>query len=369
MTLSLEQIWHMRSALNLARQGLGRVWPNPSVGCVIVKDGHIVARARTCDGGGRPHAETEALAMAGDQAKGACVYVTLEPCAHQGKTGPCAQALIEAGVAQVLVAVEDTDERVAGRGIKMLRDAGVEVVVGVLEDKARELNEGFFLRHSEARPLINLKTATTLDAKIATNTGQSKWITGGLSRQRAHLIRAQHDAICVGVNTVLADNPTLTTRVNGVSHEPVRIVFDTNLRLTDAEKIFKQVEGSPVWVMTSVATDDERAQALQKLGVNILTVEKGADGHVDLKSAMAVLCKKGITRLLVEGGAGLVTSFLALGLYDNLYWFKAGSIIGADGLSAMQPLGIKKLDHKISIKHSNHLVLDDDVLDVYKRIG
>jgi len=213
-------LWHMRSALNLARQGLGRVWPNPSVGCVIVKSGHVIARSRTADG-----------------AEGATVYVSLEPCAHQGQTGPCAQALIDAKVAKVIVAIEDSDPRVRSKGMEMLRDAGIEVVIGLMEDRARDLNKGFFYRHIYGRPMISLKTATTLDSKIATSTGQSKWITGELSRARAHLIRSQHDAVAVGVNTVIADDPSLTTRLNGVNHNPVRIVFDTNLRLTGSEKI------------------------------------------------------------------------------------------------------------------------------------
>lgn len=355
-------IWHMKSALALARQGLGRVWPNPSVGCVIVKDYHVVGRGRTSDGG-RPHAEVNALQMAGEHTKGADVYVTLEPCAHQGHTGPCAQALINADVAKVIIAIEDTDARVAGKGIDMLRAAGIEVVMRICAKEARELNKGFFLRHSEQRPLISLKTATTLDAKIATSTGQSKWITGELARKRGHLLRVQHDAIAVGVNTILKDNPLLNSRLEGVSKNLVRIVFDTNLRLQGTEKIFDDVQENPVWIVTaSDQTDD-----IKKMGAIIIKVPKDRQGQIDLSKAMNAICDLGITRLLVEGGASLMTSFMREGLYDRLYWFKAGSVIGANGLSAVQNLNIKNIDQKIQLTHLEHIILGDDVLDVYTK--
>lgn len=359
-------LWHMRSALNLARQGLGRVWPNPSVGCVIVKSGHVIARARTADGG-RPHAETIALEMAGDKAEGATIYVSLEPCAHQGQTGPCAQALIDAKVAKVIVAVEDSDPRVRAKGIEMLRDAGIEVVVGLMEDRAREINKGFFYRYTHDRPMISLKTATTLDAKIATNTGESKWITGELSRARAHLIRSQHDAVAVGVNTVIADNPSLTTRLKGVNHSAVRIVFDTNLRLTGSEKIFDEVADNPVWIVSALEGSDPKAENLVNAGADIITVPKNESGQIDLMTAMQKIAEAGITRLMVEGGSGLMTSFIKADLYDTLYWFRAGSMIGADGLSAAQSLGIDQMDQKIKLTHSEQMSLGEDMLDIYKR--
>jgi diaminohydroxyphosphoribosylaminopyrimidine deaminase/5-amino-6-(5-phosphoribosylamino)uracil reductase len=366
MKMNLYDLWHMRSALNLARTGVGRVWPNPSVGCVIVKDGHIVGRGRTGDGGS-PHAEVNALEMAGEHAKGAFVYVTLEPCAHHGKTPPCAKALIDARVAKVIIAIEDTDSRVSGKGIEMLRDAGIEVVVGIFGVQAKELNKGFFLRHSEERPLISLKTATTLDAKIATSTGESKWITGDLARKRGHLLRAQHDAICVGVNTIVADNPLLNSRLKGVSKNLVRVIFDTNLRLKGTEKIFNDVADNPVWIVTSVSDVDEQVRDLVNAGADIITVPKNDAGQIDLTLAMQELCKRGLTRVLIEGGAGLMTSFMKLGLYDNLYWFKAGSVIGADGLSAAQALGVKNIDEKIHLTHSEQITLGKDVLDIYKK--
>lgn len=356
----------MKSALALARHGLGRTWPNPTVGCVIVKDGYMVGRGRTSDGG-RPHAEVNALYMAGNKAKGAHVYVTLEPCAHQGQTGPCAQALIDVKIAKVIIATEDTDGRVAGKGIDMLRGAGIEVVTGILEKEARALNKGFFLRHSENRPLISLKTATTLDAKIATSTGQSKWITGDLARKRGHLLRVQHDAIAVGVNTVIADNPNLTSRLDSVYKNQVRIIFDTNLRLKGTEKIFDDVADHPVWVVTSVDATSDQARDLVNRGADIINVSKNASNQIDLLKAMNSICERGITRLLVEGGAGLMTSFMRDGLYDTVYWFKAGSVIGADGLSAAQALGIETIDQKIQLTHSEQIILGEDTLDVYTK--
>lgn len=358
-------IWHMTSALNLARQGLGRTWPNPSVGCVVVKSGHVVGRARTADGG-RPHAETIALEQADKYAEGATAYVSLEPCAHQGQTGPCAQALIDAKVSKVVVAIEDSDPRVQAKGIDMLRDAGIEVVVGILEEKARNLNHGFFLRHSEGRPHVSLKTATTLDSKIATSTGESKWITGDLARKRAHLIRAQHDAIAVGVNTVLADNPSLTSRIDGHSHNIVRIVFDTHLKLTGSEKIFDEAADSLVWIITAEEATGDKAKPLVNAGADIITVGT-KDDHVDVREAVQVLGEKGITRILIEGGATLMTSFLKENLYDRLYWFRAGSVFGADGHSAAQALGIETVDQKINLVHRDSMALGEDTLDIYVR--
>lgn len=364
MQINPYDLWYMKSALALARTGLGRTWPNPSVGCVIVKDGHVVGRGRTGDGG-RPHAEATALAMAGAQTKGAFAYVTLEPCAHHGKTPPCVKALIDAGIAKVIIATEDTDSRVSGQGIEMLRMAGIEVMVGILGEQARELNKGFFLRHSQNRPLISLKTATTLDAKIATSTGESKWITGDLARKRGHLLRVQHDAIAVGVNTVLADNPQLNSRLSGVVKNQVRVIFDTNLRLKGTENIFKNVSDNPLWIVTSIEATNPQAAPLVNAGADIITVPLDAKGRVDIAKAMNEICARGITRVLVEGGAGLMTSFLKAWLYDALYWFKAGSVIGADGLSAAQGLGIQNMDQKIKLTHSEQIILGDDVLDVY----
>ncbi len=216
----------MRAALALARRGLGRVWPNPAVGCVLVRDDHVIGRGWT-RAGGRPHAEAEALMRAGEAASGATAYITLEPCAHTGKTPPCAEALIGAGVKRAVIAVEDPDPRVSGKGIEMLKEAGMEVAIGIGEKEAKRLNAGFFSRITRGRPLITLKTATTLDGRIATGTGDSRWITGPGARRRGHMMRAMNDAVLTGIGTVLADDPSLTCRLPGLEdRSPVRIVVD-----------------------------------------------------------------------------------------------------------------------------------------------
>jgi diaminohydroxyphosphoribosylaminopyrimidine deaminase/5-amino-6-(5-phosphoribosylamino)uracil reductase len=330
-------IHHMRSALKYARYGLGRTAENPTVGCVIVKNDHVVGRGRTSEGG-RPHAETQALGMAGNQAKGATAYVTLEPCSHVGKTPPCAQALIDAGISTVFIAIMDTDKRVSGRGVQMLRDAGIKVEVGLLEQEANVLNKGFFLTRSHSRPFISLKCATSNNGKIAgvDNNGEKKqvWITNKLSRRRAHLIRAQHDAIAVGVNTVLIDNPTLTTRLDGVEHRAKVVVFDRNKCLSGNEKIF---EHNPL-----VITEP------------------------DLHQAMSILCSEGVTRLLVEGGAGVVSAFLKAELYDQFYWFKALHDMDESGLDAIAHFDIKDIEQETTLKHAQTLQLHDDVLNIFK---
>ena len=332
-TYSDVHIHHMQSALNLARLGLGRTAPNPSVGCVIVREGHIVGRGRTAQGG-RPHAESQALEMAGVKAKGATVYVTLEPCSHQGKTPPCAQNLIKAGVKKVYVAIKDTDKRVSGRGIEMLKAAGIEVDVGLLEQQAYEINKGFFLTHSHNRPLITLKIATTLDGKIAGADKKQVRITNALSHARAHLLRAQHDAIAVGVNTVLIDNPQLTTRLNGVDHLSKIVVFDRNKRLTGNEKIF---EHDPI-----IVTED------------------------NLETAMADLCQQGVTRLMVEGGAGIISRFIQEGLYDQFYWFCAPHKMG-EGLEAISHFDIHTLESHTDLALSSVIPLNGDILKIYKK--
>ncbi|MBT3397327.1 MAG: bifunctional diaminohydroxyphosphoribosylaminopyrimidine deaminase/5-amino-6-(5-phosphoribosylamino)uracil reductase RibD, partial [Alphaproteobacteria bacterium] len=216
----------MRSALALAQRGLGQVWPNPSVGCVLVKDGHPIGRGWT-QPGGRPHAETEALARAGDRARGATAYVTLEPCAHHGETPPCAAALVEAGVAKVVVACRDPDTRVNGGGIDALKSAGIDVVEGVLETDAIDLNIGFFTRVQSDRPMVTLKLAASIDGRIATSAGKSKWITGPGARAHGHGLRARHDAVLVGAGTVNADDPELTCRLPGMTgRSPVRVILE-----------------------------------------------------------------------------------------------------------------------------------------------
>ncbi len=238
---------HMAHAIALGARGLGRVWPNPAVGCVIVRNGRVVGRGHTADGG-RPHAETQALAIAGAQAKGATAYVSLEPCAHQGETPPCTEALVSAGISKVVVAFEDPDQRVAGRGLQALRDAGLDVECGLLEAKARDAQAGFLSRIEKGRPWLTLKLAATLDGRIATATGESQWITGPEARRAVHAMRMRHDAVMVGGGTARADDPTLTVRGIGADRQPVRIVVSRRANLPTPSRLTETMDQAPLWI-------------------------------------------------------------------------------------------------------------------------
>lgn len=348
----------MQLALSLAQRGLGRVWPNPSVGCVIVDcDGHVAGRGWTQDSG-RPHAETEALQQAGARARGATAYVSLEPCAHQGQTGPCAQALIDAGIARVVSAIEDPDPRVAGKGHAMLSAASVPVRTPVFAEQAKALNEGFFLRVARGRPFVTLKLATTLDGKIALPSGVSRWITGERARAHAHLERARHDAVLVGIGTALADDPELTCRLAGM-RSPVRIVVDSKARMPVTSKLASTAKATPVWVVSAVGGD-----ALQRSGVNVIQVPAAANG-VDLAAAMNALGAQGLTRVLVEGGATLSSALLKLGLVDRLLWYRAPSLMG-EGISAVASLATSAINDLPRFVREGTIRLGEDMLETYR---
>ena len=332
----------MRAALSLARRGLGNCWPNPSVGCVVVKDGRVVGRAVTAPGG-RPHAEPLALAMAGAMARGATAYVTLEPCCHHGRTPPCTDALIEAGVARVVVAAHDCDPRVDGEGIRRLRAAGIDVTEGLLRDEAEEVNAGFFMRVRHGRPLVTLKLASTLDGRIATRSGESRWITGDAARRATHALRGRHDAVMVGVGTALADDPDLTCRIPDFKPVPtVRIVADSHLRTSLTAKLVATAHDSPTWIFAAHTADAERRDALRDLGVEVIGVA-GSPAGVDLVEALGAMAKLGITRVLVEGGAQLAAALLRADLVDRIAWFHAPSVMGGDGWPAAQAFGVQAL--------------------------
>lgn len=357
---------HMGAALGLAARNLGRVWPNPSVGCVIVKDGAVVGRGVTAPGG-RPHGEPQALAQAGDAARGATVYVSLEPCNHHGKTPPCSEALVAAGVARVVVACEDPDPRVSGGGIRRLREAGIQVDVGLMEQEALDLNFGFIARILKGRPGVTLKLATSLDARVATATGHSQWITGPESRARGHLLRANHDAILVGIGTALADDPELTCRLDGLEdRSPVRIVLDSALRLPVTAKL---VQGAariaPTWVVTRSDSDPAVAAALEALGVRILRVDADGAGRLPVAGVLTALAGQGITRLLVEGGPTVATSFLKAGLVDRVAWFRAPLLIGGDGLPAVGTLGVDMLNQALRLPSALTQPAGDDLATVH----
>jgi diaminohydroxyphosphoribosylaminopyrimidine deaminase/5-amino-6-(5-phosphoribosylamino)uracil reductase len=356
----------MGLALGLAQRGLGRVWPNPAVGCVIVdSNGRVAGRGWTQDGG-RPHAETVALRAAGPRAKGATAYVSLEPCAHRGETGPCAAALSAAGIARVVSALEDPNPLVAGKGHAMLEAAGIEVRVGVRAGEAWALNEGFFLRIEQGRPALTLKFATTLDGKIALPSGQSRWVTGERARAHAHLLRAQHDAVMVGVGTALADDPELTCRLPGLGARPaVRLVVDSKARLSPSSKLAATAREQPVWLLTTPSADTAATVSLAAKGVELVSVP-ASSGGIDLSAAMKVLGARGLTRVLVEGGATLAAALIAAGLVDNLAWYRASSIMG-DGVGAVGAFPLADLAFMPRFTRVASRALGEDVLETYRR--
>jgi diaminohydroxyphosphoribosylaminopyrimidine deaminase/5-amino-6-(5-phosphoribosylamino)uracil reductase len=331
----------MALALSLGRRGRGRVWPNPAVGCVIVRGDRIVGRGWTADGG-RPHAETQALAQAGEAARGAEVYVTLEPCAHQGVTPPCAGALVVAGVRRVVVACGDPDPRVAGRGLDMLRAAGITVETGVMEAEAQADHAGFLLRVTEGRPFVTLKMAATLDGRIATASGESRWITGPAARRMVHVLRASHDAVMVGGGTARADDPALTVRDMGVLRQPVRVVVSRGMDLAPEGVLARTARDVPVWVAHDARLDAGVVARWTALGVEGLPCPV-AGGQVDPLAVLRALAARGITRVFCEGGGGLAASLLAAGLVDELVMFGAGVLIGAEGRPMLSAMGIEVL--------------------------
>lgn len=356
---------HMSAALVLARRGLGLVAPNPAVGCVLVRDGRVVGRGLTGPGG-RPHGETLALEQAGPAASGATAYVTLEPCAHQGQTGACARALIEAGIGRAVIAVEDPDPRVSGRGIEALRGAGVAVDVGLLGEQAARLNAGFFSRIRLGRPLFTLKTATTLDGRIATRTGDSQWITGAEARAFGHRLRATHDAILTGVGTLLADDPALTCRLPGLEgRAPIRVIADSRLRTPLDGNLMAAAGHRPTWIFTGAAPGS--GENHRAAGADCIRVATAPDGRIDLLAMAATLGERGVTRVLVEAGGTLAASLLAAGLIDRIAWFRSGGVIGGDGLAAIGAIGVDRLTGQPRFAAAGGRPLGTDRVDFYEK--
>jgi diaminohydroxyphosphoribosylaminopyrimidine deaminase/5-amino-6-(5-phosphoribosylamino)uracil reductase len=313
----------MARALELARRGLGETNPNPMVGCVLVKRGRVVGEGWHRRAGG-PHAEAQALRAAGGAARGATAYVTLEPCAHQGRTPPCAPALLQAGVRRVVAALRDPNPVVNGRGLASLRRAGVEVVVGVAADEAAALNERFVIAARLGRPFVMLKAAMTLDGRIATAAGESKWITAAPLRRRARALRRLHDGVAVGVGTVLADDPLLLPQPR--TRRPFhRVIFDSRLRTPLRSRLVSSAGDSPLWIVTTEAAAGR--EALEARGVRVLAAP-ARDGHVDLARALAALRAEGLWSLMVEGGSDLLGALLAARLFDQVALFRAPLLLG-----------------------------------------
>lgn len=359
----------MQAALTLAVRGLGRTWPNPAVGCVLVRpdlNGRVVGRGWT-QPGGRPHAETEALSRAGALAEGATAYVTLEPCTHHGHTPPCADALIEAGIDRAVVAIEDPDPRVSGQGIARLRDAGIAVTQGVGAEAAAEINAGFLMRIRQGRPLITLKIASSLDGRIATKSGESRWITGEMSRRHGHALRLSHDAILVGIGTALADDPALTCRLPGVGTGPVRIVIDTHLRLSPDSRLAATAKEVPTWVIAARGSERTRAALLTARGIEVIDIAGGRNGGVDLTEAFDKLAARGLTRVLVEGGGTVAAALLGAGLVDRIAWFRAPVVLGGDGVPAAAGFGLAALAEAPGFVRTGAQALGPDTLETFRR--
>jgi len=326
-------------AARLAARGLGRTWPNPTVGCLIVNNNAIIATARTADGG-RPHAETQALAIAGDGARGATAYVSLEPCAHHGQTPPCTQALIDAGIVRVVIGEVDPDPRVNGRGIAMLRAAGVEVTLLTTHHSLlTNINRGFFRRTEHNIPHVAMKLATSADHFMARNDGGGQWLTGEFARQHGHLLRSQFDCIVTGIGTVLADDPLLTVRPP-VSPHPnlVRVVVDRQLRLPLTSRLVRIAHQFPLWLITTLEAVEQNAShatELREAGVKFLVVE---DVTLSPHTILTTVAARGITRAFIEAGPSLSTSFLASGLVVTLHHYRAPMALGNAGQSPMNAL-------------------------------
>ncbi|MCM2560788.1 bifunctional diaminohydroxyphosphoribosylaminopyrimidine deaminase/5-amino-6-(5-phosphoribosylamino)uracil reductase RibD [Lutimaribacter sp. EGI FJ00014] len=350
----------MALALSLGRRGQGNAWPNPAVGCVVVRDGRIVGRGWTAPGG-RPHAEPQALAQAGRLAQGATAYVTLEPCAHHGQTPPCTDALIDAGVARVVVALEDNDPRVAGKGLALLRAAGIDVNTGVLAERAAQDLAGFRLVRGQGRPWLTLKLANSFDGRIATATGESQWITGPQARRAVHAMRMTHDAVMVGAGTARADDPSLTVRDIGAARQPVRVVVSRRLDLPLSSKLARTAREVPVWLCHGPDPDGPLADAWDGIGAKRLPCAV-IGGQLDPGSVLSELATAGLTRVFCEGGGALAASLLAAGLVDELVGFSAGVVIGAEGRPAVGVMGVARLAEAPRFKLVETRALGGDVL-------
>jgi diaminohydroxyphosphoribosylaminopyrimidine deaminase/5-amino-6-(5-phosphoribosylamino)uracil reductase len=332
----------VRLALDLGRRGLGNAWPNPAVGAVIVKDGIVVGRGWT-QPGGRPHAETEALRRAGAAARGATLYATLEPCSHHGKTPPCAEAIIAAGIARVVSAIEDPNPEVAGQGDAMLRAAGIEVTTEVCAEQARRAHAGHIRRILDGRPHVTLKLAVSADDKVGLAGRKPARITGEESRARVHLMRAMNDAILTGIGTVLSDDPALTCRLPGMEGQsPVRVVLDRELRLPLNSVLATGAGQVPVWLFCAEDAPAERERALADAGVIVLRT-KADEGGLELRTVLQALAVRGITRLMVEAGPKISASFLRADLVDEAYLLRGSAAIGPDGIDALDGTALSAL--------------------------
>jgi diaminohydroxyphosphoribosylaminopyrimidine deaminase/5-amino-6-(5-phosphoribosylamino)uracil reductase len=358
----------MQLALALGRRGLGRTSPNPAVGAVVVKDGVIVGRGWT-QPGGRPHAEPVALGRAGDAAHGATLYVTLEPCSHFGKSPPCADAIIAAGISRVVAAVGDPNPEVAGKGHAKLRAAGIAVETGLFAAEAARDHAGHFRRIRDKRPHVILKLAVSADDKIGAAGGKPLAITGEAARTRVHLLRAQSDAILVGIGTVLADDPLLTCRLPGMDkRSPVRLVLDNSLRIPTSSRLVKSAREVPLWVVASELADAPAAAKLGAAGAQVMRIAPKEDGRgLDLVTVLHALSDKGITRLMAEGGSRVASSFVAAGLVDEVWLLRGPNTVGSEGIAALDALPLSEITQSPTFRVRASEALGKDTLTIYER--
>jgi diaminohydroxyphosphoribosylaminopyrimidine deaminase / 5-amino-6-(5-phosphoribosylamino)uracil reductase len=360
----------MDLALALGRRGLGNAWPNPAVGAVVVGaagDVPVIVGRGWTQPGGRPHAEVEALARAGTRARGATLYVTLEPCSHHGHTPPCADAIIAAGIRRVVSAVEDPNPEVAGEGHARLRAHGVVVEVGLREADARRAHAGHFRRVHDGRPHVTLKLAVSADGKAGLAGRRPTAITGERTRARVHLMRAMNDAILVGIGTALADDPQLTSRLPGAEdRSPVRVVLDTALRLPETSALVQTAARTPVWVFAGSDADADAARRLARHGVEVLRIPATA-GRIDLAATLHVLGNRGITRLMVEGGPTVAASLVAADLVDEATIFRSNVTIGADGIDALEGLPLSAVTDSPRLISRGIEIVGEDRLETFER--
>jgi diaminohydroxyphosphoribosylaminopyrimidine deaminase/5-amino-6-(5-phosphoribosylamino)uracil reductase len=360
----------VRLMLALARRGLGRTWPNPSVGAVIVNAEHdqILGRGTTSPGG-RPHAEIVALAGAGETARGGTLYVTLEPCAHHGVTPPCADAIIRAGLAEVVYGLVDPDPRVSGEGLSRLKRHGVTVRQGNFSDEARWLTLGHTLRTTQNRPFVQVKLAVGADGLVPAGGGAPVWVTSAQARGFAHLLRTQADAIAVGRATITADNPQLTCRLPGLeSCSPVRIVFAGNGGISPASRLFADIASVPVWIIRGAKAPWGEIAGLKNAGAKLITSTASRNGRLDILPALAQLASEGITRLFVEGGPSLVTAFLDAGVADEIFIFHGARPAGLDGIRPFGREGLERLDNMTDYALVEKRPFGPDTVATYRRI-
>ena len=353
---------YMQQALDLAAKGRGRTSPNPMVGAMVVKDGRVMGRGYH-QRAGSPHAEVNAIDDAGDRTRGATIYVTLEPCNHFGRTPPCTRKIIDAGIRRVVVAMTDPNPDVQGGGTETLRGQGLDVTTGICEKEARTLNEGFITWVTTGKPFVIVKCAATLDGRMATRTGDSRWVTGPASRRFVHRIRHGVDGIMVGVETVKKDDPSLTTRLEGeTGSDPTRIILDTRLSIPLTAKMLHQTSHAPTWVVCGTDASTDRRTALEKTGARVITASLKA-GRIDLSALMKQLGAMGITSLLIEGGGTVIGSAFAADIADKICFFYAPKILGGDdGVPICRGAGPESMKQSISIHDLSVFRFDADVM-------